>query len=376
MQARKTILHISEFKLSNIIYGSRTTDLMCKSTSQRGRKPNSRFNLKHLGATRPGALHLPREDGRSGREGKSGRLVCRSCRLPLHMTGSLAQQLPCVFLNIPPSLANSHLRCSHTPPQYTTTTTTNCKMLATLLTTTALATTLVNAAPISPRQDVTCSAGVHIIHARGSTQSQEGDATLPVVERLLSAIPGSSESDVDYPAVIVSDTDFYSTSVADGIDNLISQIESYVDACGDESRIVLLGFSQGGNVISSALAGGLVHPVPLSPSYKKYSECDLNLHQRLHLRSDTLSVKGAAVFGDPTHRAGRSYNAGDADGSGIFKRIWPSLPLLNYYADVYRDYCAEGDFFCDAGGSLEVHSAEVDMYGDDAADWIIGLLGQ
>lgn len=143
-------------------------------------------------------------------------------------------------------------------------------MLNTLLASLALAALLTNASPLSPRQ-TTCSSGVHVIHARGSTESQAEDKTLPVVNRLLAAIPGSSESDVDYPAVIIAADDFYSTSVDDGIDNLISQIESYADACGDGARIVLLGYSQGGNVVSSALAGGIVHPIPLNPKYQKYS---------------------------------------------------------------------------------------------------------
>ena len=83
------------------------------------------------------------------------------------------------------------------------------------------------------------------------------------------------------------------------------------------------------------------------------------------------TVKAAAVFADPTHRAGQSYNEGSADGSGIFKRIWPSLPVLNTYSNVYRDYCQEGDFFCDAGGNLEIHSAAVTVYGEEAAEWIV-----
>ena len=144
-------------------------------------------------------------------------------------------------------------------------------MRTTVLTLLAMATVAINASPIARRQ-TTCSSGVHVIHARGSTESQEEDETLPVVDRLLAAIPGSSESDVDYPAVIISEEDIYQTSVADGIDNLKSQIQSYADACGDEARIVLLGFSQGGNVVSSTLAGGLVRPIPLDPSYKKYSK--------------------------------------------------------------------------------------------------------
>lgn len=76
-------------------------------------------------------------------------------------------------------------------------------MLVNLLTSVAVATSLVAAAPLTPRQDTTCYSGVLVIHARGSTQSQEEDATLPVVERLLAEIPNSGESDVDYPVSLV-----------------------------------------------------------------------------------------------------------------------------------------------------------------------------
>lgn len=89
-------------------------------------------------------------------------------------------------------------------------------------------------------------------------------------------------------------------------------------------------------------------------------------------RANNLPVKAAAVFGDPTHSKGQSYSYGSADGSGIFQRIWPSTKLLSTYT--FRSYCAEGDFFCDAGGSLDVHYAEVDTYGDAAVDWIVSTV--
>ena len=145
-------------------------------------------------------------------------------------------------------------------------------MLFSQLSLLASAALLTNAAPVTKRQATTCASGVNIIHARGSTESQETDETLSVVSRLLAAIPGSIETDVDYPAAIISEDSFYSTSVADGVDDLKDKIKGYADACGDEARIVLLGYSQGGNVISTALSGGFVRPIPLDPRYKKYSK--------------------------------------------------------------------------------------------------------
>ncbi len=53
----------------------------------------------------------------------------------------------------------------------------------------------------------------------------------------------------------------YPSSVTDGINAMISLIQNYVNSCG--GKIVLVGFSQGANVITDVLAGGVDKPTPL-----------------------------------------------------------------------------------------------------------------
>lgn len=47
--------------------------------------------------------------------------------------------------------------------------------------------------------------------------------------------------------------------------------------------------------------------------------------------------------------------------------------LLKTYGSVLRSYCSKGDFFCAAGGNLDIHYAEVPDWMDEAADFVVGL---
>ena len=52
----------------------------------------------------------------------------------------------------------------------------------------------------------------------------------------------------------------------------INKIEAYVDNCGSDSQIALIGYSQGGNVMTDVLAGGVDKPAPLSDQYRQNSK--------------------------------------------------------------------------------------------------------
>ncbi|KAJ8112540.1 hypothetical protein ONZ43_g5373 [Nemania bipapillata] len=208
---------------------------------------------------------------------------------------------------------------------------------------------LAAAAPLEPRQ--TCYSGLYILAARGSNEpAGEGDIQ-QVSDLITAAVPGSASVAVDYPATIFTDGT-YVGSVTDGINNIISLFQTYVDACGASSRVVMLGYSQGGNVVTDALAGGVDKPTPLSTAYTQY-------------------LTGAAVFGDPTFTVGESFDVGNATKSGIFSRGGNSLALLNTYASKVKSYCMVHDPVCAFGDDLDVHYAEVATFAQQAADFII-----
>ncbi|WPG99782.1 carbohydrate esterase family 5 protein [Acrodontium crateriforme] len=178
----------------------------------------------------------------------------------------------------------------------------------TTLATVALA-TLATAAPVLPRDD--CVSGLYMIVARGTNEAAGEGVTEVVADAIAARVPGSTSVAVDYPATAFGSA-IYPVSVTDGINDTKQKIQDYVDACGDSSRIVLLGFSQGGNVMTDVLAGGVDKPAPISDEYGQY-------------------ITGVAVFGDPTFTVGQSFDRGNATQSGIFARSvgGSSLALLN-----------------------------------------------
>jgi acetylxylan esterase len=126
------------------------------------------------------------------------------------------------------------------------------------------------AAPVVHRQS--CVSGLYIIAARGSNEDPGEGKVGQVSELIKNAVPGSTSVAVDYPAAIIDDDSFYPLSVSEGIDDTIEKITSYVDTCGSSSRIVLLGYSQGGNVMTDTLSGGGLKPDPLPETYRTNSE--------------------------------------------------------------------------------------------------------
>lgn len=96
-----------------------------------------------------------------------------------------------------------------------------------------------------------CATGVHMIVARGTTEIPgTGLAGLTAGNAIALAIPGSDISAVDYPANFD-----ISNSVRQGVSDVQAQAREYAAAC-PESKIVLMGYSQGAQVVGNAIAGG------------------------------------------------------------------------------------------------------------------------
>jgi hypothetical protein len=136
---------------------------------------------------------------------------------------------------------------------------------------------LSSASPLVPR--VTCYPGVYIIAARGSydgTRESEGQPGV-VADMIEQAIKNKSGSvAVDYRATFLLGD--YDKSLVEGINDAKSKVQDYVAACGSSSRIVLLGWSQGANVMTDLLAGGNKpdQPEVLAEQYRKNSKQSLD----------------------------------------------------------------------------------------------------
>ena len=162
---------------------------------------------------------------------------------------------------------------------------------------------LATAATASPllRRQTTCYTGVYVIAGRGSEEAAGEGSTQQVADAIVAAIPGSGSIAVDYPASVFDPP--YFDSVSDGINNVISLIQTYVSDCG--GQIVLAGFSQGGNVMTDALSGGVDKPTPLDPSLVDYSE--LKLHDNASsMANGRKSLVSSSLATQPIQRASLS----------------------------------------------------------------------
>jgi acetylxylan esterase len=96
----------------------------------------------------------------------------------------------------------------------------------------------------------TCS-DVHLIvdRATGEPPSQGVIGTLAT--EITTRLPGTTVEWVNYPAVLVP----YDQSTNSGIEMTKSAIQKYADSCPN-AKIVLLGYSQGAQVVGDVMCGG------------------------------------------------------------------------------------------------------------------------
>lgn len=126
------------------------------------------------------------------------------------------------------------------------------------------------ASPIERR--VTCVSGLYMIVARGTGEAAGEGKPGQVADLVAAAVPNSASVAVNYPASALKKRTLYPQSVTDGINDTKNKIQDYVAACGPNSRIALIGYSQGGNVMTDLLAGGVLKPAPLDTKYRRNSE--------------------------------------------------------------------------------------------------------
>ncbi|KAK3323148.1 cutinase-domain-containing protein [Cercophora scortea] len=194
-----------------------------------------------------------------------------------------------------------------------------------------------------------CATGIHMIVARGSIE-MPGQGRMGVVAGNVSLlIPGSTVAAVDYPATFEG----YFASEAKGSEVFTTLIAEYTRQCPN-TKIALLGYSQGGQALMDALCGnsewGFTPSADLSESYDS-------------------SVVAAVTFGDPSHTVGAPWNAGTSNKTGIFARS--NLTACEPYSDSIRGWCDTGDIYCDNGNNTKVHGSYFKNYTIDAAEFIV-----
>ncbi|KAL2385551.1 hypothetical protein RJZ90_001291 [Blastomyces dermatitidis] len=214
---------------------------------------------------------------------------------------------------------------------------------------------LANPLPIPFPQEQTTNAScaaITIIAARG-TSEDPGEGRLTTVARdIANGHENSERIALDYPAELFP----YSVSLYRGIQALTGLLNTSASSC-PETKIVLLGYSQGAHVIGNTLCGGAF--------------AEQGIDQRI---ADKVS---AIIFmADPRHVPGKSFDVGTSTRNGNIVQLLPrpDSESCDEFASRMRSYCDSGDPVCDSGFDREVHRAVVEKYRANAVAFVIGLL--
>jgi len=221
----------------------------------------------------------------------------------------------------------------------------------------ALAGATVGAAPaLATAAERTPCATVDIIAARASTEAEGFGVIGALAEEIQKGVKATvSKQAVKYPALLFP----YEPSVIAGDEAIKRELTEEVERCPSQ-KIVLLGYSQGAQIVGDVLGGGGGNAGDGPQSAPASS-------------SVTSHVVGVIQYGDPRHLPNLSFDVGtDPGATGLFPRL-SNQSLQPFAADI-QSYCDTGDPFCAKGNDLEAHLDYVEKYDKAADSFIIGRL--
>ncbi|KAI1068443.1 hypothetical protein LB507_004469 [Fusarium sp. FIESC RH6] len=171
-----------------------------------------------------------------------------------------------------------------------------------------------------------------------------------VAQQINARIPNSDISPLKYPAIYEP----YKPSQTEGVRNLAKVVRDYAARC-PETKMILLGYSQGAHVIADVMCGAssigfpATKPLPLNISSK---------------------IAAVVLMGDPSTTKGQEFHVGTSQGDGVLPRQNPDG--CRCVSGKTISFCDAGDPFCEAGGhDLRTHMRYVSAYGQMASDFAV-----
>ncbi|CAK7212499.1 hypothetical protein SCUCBS95973_001483 [Sporothrix curviconia] len=197
---------------------------------------------------------------------------------------------------------------------------------------------------------------VHVFGARETTASPGYGTSKGLVDMVVRANPGATSEAITYPACGGQSScggASYDSSATQGTAAVVKAVTALNQRCPD-TKIVLVGYSQGGQIVNNAVCGGA--GATLTGAALK-------------------AVKAAIFMGDPHNTAGLPYNVGTctctnhgfaARASGF--KCSPGDP------SIIQSYCDSADPYCCNGNDANAHQQYVNKYGTQAAAFVQKLL--
>jgi acetylxylan esterase len=188
-----------------------------------------------------------------------------------------------------------------------------------------------------------------VLVARASTEAQGPGVIGALATEIQAGVKSTvSTSSVVYPAALTP----YEPSVTAGDTAIKAELTEQVSNCPSQ-KIVLLGYSQGAQIVGDVLGGG--------GGNKSVDGAGDGKATPPAAASVTSHVTAVAQYGDPRRIPSQSFDVGSDKGAeGIFPRL--KTQLLTSFASKIQSYCDTGDPFCAKGFNLSAHLDYVEKY--------------
>ncbi|KAB5571745.1 acetylxylan esterase precursor [Coniochaeta sp. 2T2.1] len=195
---------------------------------------------------------------------------------------------------------------------------------------------------------------VHVFGARETTVPQGYGTSQGLVNMVTQAYPGATAEAIVYPACGGQSNCggvSYENSASQGTAAVVKAVTSFNQKCPD-TKLVLIGYSQGGQIMDNALCGGAGATLTGAP---------------------LAAVKAAIFMGDPHNVKGLPYNVGTCQAGGFAARpsgykCSPANP------SIIQSYCDSTDPYCCNGNDANSHQQYVNKYGSQALAFIKKLV--
>jgi acetylxylan esterase len=198
---------------------------------------------------------------------------------------------------------------------------------------------------------------IHVFGARETTAPAGYGTAGVVVNLVLNAYPGSTAEAINYPACggqASCGGQSYAQSATAGVNAVTQAVNNFNSRC-PQTQLVLVGYSQGGQIFDDAFCGGGDSNIGLSATNVPLSAAAVT------------QIKAAIFMGDPRHIPGLSYNVGSCQASGFAPR--PS-GFQCPSASKIRSYCDSSDPYCCNGNNAATHQGYGNEYGQQALSFI------
>ncbi|CAN9124097.1 unnamed protein product [Alternaria sp. RS040] len=210
----------------------------------------------------------------------------------------------------------------------------------------------------------------HVFISRGSDEPYPGRLG-NLTSEICAAIGGSEEcgyEDVEYPAKSTAwGQGVWCDSAGKGAKSGQAQMKAYSEKCPD-SKLIVLGYSQGGSVAQDMLGGG----------GGSVFACEQDMNPALDATSTPGSnVVAAVTFGAVVRSKDQNFTVGrGVDYDGTSARSPEHLEGLQQYSDVFLDYCHYGDPICAVGSEpqdVNEHLNYFVQHNPEVIKWVVGM---